>query len=206
MGNNRYNNNMTEEDFNYIKSNYEKMSVSEMAEELKKCKTTIYKAISKLGLQYTNRDGKVWTEKEINYLKENYLIKTYKEISLDLNRSLSSVEGKAHFLNLKKSNNSKNWTEEEINTLKKYINSESYEDISKRIKRTIPAIYNKVWELQLIEDEFKKSIKLKKEQILFIIENYSIMTDSELAKKFAVSIETIAEIRSKYGIKKQELK
>lgn len=202
MANNRYNNNMTENDFNFIKENYEKMSVEEIAKKLNKCKTTIYKAISKMNLKYVNRDGKIWTKEEIDYLKENYLIKTYKEIGLDLNRSKKSVEGKAHFLNLKKSNNSRNWTEEEIEILKNSINSETYEEIAKKINRSLPALYNKVWELQLIPDEFKGSRKLKKEQILFIKENCYRMTDNELSKKFNVSVETIEEIRGQYGLKK----
>lgn len=202
MGNNKYNNNMTSEDFEFIKTNYQNMTVKEIAQILNKNKSTIYKAIQSLGLIYTNREGRPWTKEEIDYLKNNYLVKTSKEISYDLNRTVSSIQGKVYLLGLRKADNCSNWTNEEIEILKQYVNVESYEEISKRLNRSTYSIYNKVWELHLIDDEFKGFIKLKKEQILFIQENYLKMTDSELAKKFKVSIGSIERIRKLYGLKK----
>lgn len=202
MANNKYNNNVTTEDCEFIKSNYQNMTVKELAEKLNKKPVTIYKTIKKLNLQYENRDGKIWTQKEIDYLSKNYETMTYTEIGYELKRTPKSVMGKAHYLGLIKSNNSKNWTEEELTYLKENINSKSYDEISKHIHRSISAIYTKVWELQLVPKELKCCRKLKKEQAEFIIANCHKMTDAQLAKRFEVSIEAISALRKKYGIKK----
>ena len=74
------------------------------------------------------------------------------------------------------------------------------EEISKKINRSLSAIYTKVLELQLIPDEHKGHKKLKKEQILFIVENSDKFTDSEFAAKFKISISAVEDIRKKHGI------
>lgn len=176
------------------------MSIKEIAKNLNKCPTTIYKAVKKLDLDSVKREGKPWNENEVAYLKNNYLSMTYKEIAKELNRSYKSVMGKAHLLGLEKATNAKNWTDEEIEILRNSINTESYEEISKKINRSLGAIYTKVWELQLIPDEYKGYKKLKKEQILFIIENSDKFTDSEFAAKFKISISAVEDIRKKHGI------
>lgn len=201
MNNNRYNNNFTQADYDFIKENYQKFSVAELARKLNKCQSGVYKTIQKLHLEYDNRDGKVWTEQEVEFLKQNIETHTVQEIANKLRRTKKSVQGKMYGLGIKKSKTT-NWTEIELNYLRDNINSKSYTEIAKNLNRTMSSIYNKVWELQLIDDEYKNHRKLKKEQIQFIILNCLTMTDYELAKKFNVSIETIEDIRKKYGIKK----
>ncbi len=202
MGRNKYNNNVTEQDCEYIKKYYEQKTVKELATDLNKGVGTIYKTIQKLGLIYENRDGKVWTDDEIEFLKNNYLTMTYVEIASHLKRSLRSVHGKAHLLKLQKGVSTKNWTKEEIQFLRENANSMGYDEIAKHINRSPSAIYNKVYELQLIEDDNKNCRKLKKEQVLFIINNCDKMTDSQLAKKFGASEKAVSEVRKKHGIKK----
>lgn len=200
MGNNVYNNNVTEEDYNYISQNYKNQSVKEIAEILKKKPGTIYKAMKTLGVS----TGTVWTEKEIQFLKDNINELTYKAIGLKLDRTPKSVSGKAHYLGLTKSNTSKNWTEEEIQILKDNITCANYEEIQKLLQdRSVSSIYNKVYELKLNPDISKGYKKLKAEQILFILENCKTMTDCELADKFHVSETAIRDVRKKNGIKKE---
>ena len=202
MGRNRYNNDVTDEDKKYIEKHYQEKTVKELAEDLNKGLGTIYKTIQKLGLQYENRDGKVWTEEEIEFLQKNYLFMTYVEIAEHLKRSLRSVQGKAHLLGLQKGISAKNWSQEELQFLKDNANSMGYDEIAKHINRSIGSIYNKVYELQLVSDDTKNCRKLKKEQVLFIINNCDKMTDLQLAKKFKVSEKAISEVRKKHGIKK----
>lgn len=199
---NKYHNDMTEDDYEFIRNNYEKMTIQELQKHLKKSQSTIYKAIVKLKLVYFNREGKPWDENEVNFLKENYLLMTYPEIAIKLRRTLRSVQGKAHNLKLVKNIKNKNWTEEEIDCLKENITSKNYEEISKLINRTPGAIRTKCLELKLIPEEFKGQIKLKQEQIEFILANCHKMTDSQLALKFEVAESTIANVRKKFGIKK----
>lgn len=200
---NKYNNDLTNEDYDFIKKNYNNMSVIEIAKILSKAKSTIYKAIYKLNLEYDNRNGKPWTKEEIDFLKENFNKYTYAEIAKKLKRSEKAVQSRAHMLNIVKKETSKNWTKEEIEFLKENINKLNYKEISKHINRTIGAIYNKVYELQLINDDFKNSRVLKRDQVLFIIANYETMTDSQLATKFCCSIEAISAVRHKYNLKKE---
>lgn len=200
--NNKYNNNITEKDCEYIKKYYETKTVKELAQDLNKCVATIYKTIQKLDLQYENRDGKVWTDNEIEFLKKNYLTMTYVEIASHLKRSLKSIQGKAHTLKLQKCISAKNWSKEEIQFLIDNANSMGYDEIAKHINRSMSAIYNKVYELQLVSDDTKNCRKLKKEQVLFIINNCDKMTDSQLARKYKVSEKAVSEVRKKHGIKK----
>lgn len=199
---NKYNNDMTDKDIEFLKENYNSMSVSEISEKLNKSKATIYKHITSNNLQFINREGKPWNTEEINFLKSNYKIMSYEDIALKLKRTKKSVQGKCYGLKLVKSPQSKNWSKEEIEYLKTHVNSETYAEISKHINRSISAIYTKVWELHLIPDELKGCRKLKKEQVDFIIANCDRMTDSQLAAKFQASIEAVSAVRKKYGIKK----
>lgn len=203
---NKYNNDMTENDIEFLKNNYSNMTVKELSEKLNKSCSTIYKHIVSNNLQFENREGKPWTEEEIKYLKDNYKEKTYEDIALHLKRTKQSVQGKCYGLRLIKNPQAKNWTKEELDYLKENVNSKSYSEISKHINRSINAIYTKVWELQLIPKELKGSRKLKKEQVDFIIANCDKMTDSQLAAKFQASIEAVSAVRKKYGIKKLGMK
>lgn len=178
------------------------MTVSEIAEKLNKCTTTIYKTIQKLGLEYKDRKGKPWNQEEIQFLEDNYKTMSYDELANKLNRTKKAIQGKLHGLNLIKEIKSKNWSDEEIQFLKENINSLSYEEISSHLNRSISAIYTKVWELDLIIPELKGSRKLKSEQVNFIIANYDKYTDRQLANRFNVSIEAVSAVRKKFGIKK----
>lgn len=196
---NKYNNDMSENDLNFLKDNYNKLSVIEIAEKLNKSKTTIYKHIYKLGLHFDNKVGKPWTNEEIDYLKNNYKKFTYKKLAEKLNKTEKGVNGKLHGLGLTKSNNSKNWKQEEIEYLKEAVLTKSYKEIQEHLGRSRNAIYNKVYELQLIPNELKNNKKIKKEQADFILANYERMTDTELAIKLNVSVSSVAAIRKKYN-------
>lgn len=79
MANNKYNNNFEKSDIDFIKSNYQKMSIKEISDKLGKCQSGIYKTIASLGLEFSNREGKPWNDEEVKYLKDNYLKKVMKK-------------------------------------------------------------------------------------------------------------------------------
>ena len=198
MATNKYHNNMTENDFIFIKENYQKMLIKDMAKELNKCPATISKALKKLGLKKYSG----WTKEELEFLKDNYLKMTYTEMSKILNKPSSTIENKAKSLNLMKNPNNRNWTEEELNFLKNNVGSKTYSELAKNINRPLTSIRYKVYDLNLIPDYAKKYKFLKKEQIDFILANYDKMTDMDLAKKFGVSESAIVSVRKKHGNKK----
>lgn len=200
MGDNKYHNNMTDEDYEYVRQNYQHKEIKDIAKTLNKAPQTITKAMRKLGVY----KQPTWTEKEIQFLKDNLGTMSYKEIGLRLGRTAKSVSGKAHGLGLTADGISKNWTREELEILKANVHSLDYESLHKLLpNRSVGAIYNKVYELQLNDEQFRGYKKLKMEQILFIIENCSNMTDLELAYKFNVSETAIRDVRRKHGVKKE---
>jgi very-short-patch-repair endonuclease len=191
---------MTDEDYEYVRKNYQQKELKEIAKDINKHPATISKALRKLGLY----KQPAWSDKEIQFLKDNFGTMSYKEIGLRIGRTSKSVSGKAHVLGLTIDGISKNWTREELEILKANVHNMDYESLHKLLpNRSIGAIYNKVYELQLNGEQFRGYKKLKMEQILFILENCSNMTDLELAYKFNVSETAIRDVRRKHGIKKE---
>lgn len=196
---NKYHNNMTEEDYEYVRQNYQQQEIKDIAEHLHKAPQTIHRAMRKMKL-YKNPQ---WTEDDICFLKENYGKLSNKAIGLKLDRTAKAVSGKAHGLGLVKNPSCTNWTEEELDILKQNVSKLDYEELHKLLpNRTITAIYNKVYELQLNSEEFRGYKKLKSEHILFILENCHRMTDKELAYRFNVSESAIVAVRKKHKIHK----
>ena len=202
MGTNKYHNNITEKDIEYIKENINQKTIKEIAKALSKCPQTIYKTIYTLDLVFENKQGKPWNESEVTFLVNNYKSLSVEEIATKLGRTKKSIQGKASLLKLKKPNNMPQWTLEEIDYLKNNVNSVGYDELSKHLNRSLSSIYNKVYELQLIDDEFKGYKKVKREQILFIINNCDHMTDNQIARKLLISEETVSSIRKKHNITK----
>lgn len=187
-----------EEEITFIKENYNKLSAPQIAKKLNRSLTFVYKRLKEIDDFKTE----LWTDEEILYLKENYLIKTYKEIGIDIDKSKSAIEGKLRSLDLSKDDNAKPWTDNQIELLKANIDSLNYIELAKLIGRSPQSIRKKATTLGLLDDEFKGSYKLKKEQQLFIINNAMKMTDTEFARKFKVSVEAVEEVRKKHGIVK----
>jgi len=104
---------------------------------------------------------KVWTEEEITLLKEKYpVLKKTELIKLFPDRSVSSIEGKAYFLKLKKNSNpndNSSWTPVEINILKeKYFNTNKEE--------LLKLLYNRDWRAVNIKAS-RLGLKRSKDQI-----------------------------------------
>lgn len=198
---NKYNNDMTEEDFNYIKTNYENKTPYEMARHLHKGLSTIYVAMNKLGIQKWRANGVKWTDEEIQFLNDNYKKMTIPQMSIKLNRSVSSIQGEMRRIGIKRNQKQcSNWTQEEIDYLINNIDKQNYEEISKNINRSLSSIRNKAYELKLTKKGNRTKLKL--EQIDFIIANYDKYTDEQLAIKFDVSKSAIRDVRHKYNLLK----
>lgn len=204
MYNNKYNNLWTNEQIEYLKNNYENKSQKKIALELGKSHTTVSKKMFELGLITTYKKRYYWSEDDTNFLKENYLSMTYRQIAIALDKSKPSVDNKAKKLGLQKvvDLNQKNYTDTEISFLKQNISKMTYKQMADSLGRTTMGIAAKCSNLGIIPEEYKKRIKLKKEQILFILENCMNYTDNDLALKFNVSETAIRDVRKKYGIKK----
>lgn len=188
----------TGEEFEFIKDNYTSMSAPQIAKELGRSLSFVYKRLK----QIDDFKTEAWSDEDVEYLKENYLFKTYKEIGEKIGRSKSGIEGKLRQLGLSKDDNAKPWTEQQISILRENVDRLSYIEISKLIRRTPQSVRKKARTLGLLDEKFQGHHKLKKEQQLFIINNAMRMTDTEFARKYGVSVEAVEEVRKKHGVVK----
>lgn len=202
MKTNQYHNNITESDYNFILQNYENLTPNEMADKLDKGLSTIYVAMNKLGVSKWRANGKKWSDEEIQFLKENYKTMKFSDMAIILNRSKSSISGQLGRLGLKKMTKNANWTQQEKQYLIDNIEKKTYQEIGNYLGRTVQSIRAKALELDVLPKDIVNGVKLKKEQIQFILANYDKMTDKQLAIKFNVSETAIRDVRRKYNIKK----
>lgn len=89
----------SQEDKDYLSSNYKKLSISKIGKVLDKSDNAIRYMASELGLT----DKPIyWRQHELRYLCENYTSLTIKELSAHLKRSEGSVRHKLHDLKVTK--------------------------------------------------------------------------------------------------------
>lgn len=162
-------------------------------------KNSIHKLASKLGIKGFNND---WTKEEIKFLKDNYEKHTVDELSilLDGKHSSSSISTKLGRLGI--CNKVNVWSKEEEQILKDNYSIISIEEILKLLpNRSKNAIIAKAIKLKL-----KSNLILNQEytsnEIDFIKNNYSNLTDKEIAKTLHRSHRSIANKRYEMNLNK----
>lgn len=185
--------NYTNEDIEYIKNNYNKLTVKQIAEILSKSENSIYNAIRKLGLK--KQVHKSWSDADNIFLKENYLNMSNSDLAKALHRSFNSVSAQLDRLNLVRA---KAWTDEEemylINNFKQF----SHKEIGKALNRTEQAIRAKCFDLNL----YKKDVPWTENELDYIKSNYQEISNSELSKVLNRTENAIHLQASRMGLKK----
>jgi hypothetical protein len=97
--------NWTEEEKEFIKSNYKKIPTKEISLQLNRTVESIITTAGKLGLSVCN--GRPWSEDELNYLKKNYGKILLDKMVVTLNRNKRSITIKASKLNITKKRKTK---------------------------------------------------------------------------------------------------
>lgn len=199
---NKYRNPWTDEQINFLINNYRNKTQTQLAKELGKSHTTVSKKMVELGIKTAYKERHNWSEEEIEFIKSNYKKMTYKEMALLLNRPQVSVEQKARKIGIYKSleMNCLNYSDDDIQYLKDNISKLSYQEMANHLNRTPERIRYKCFQLNIIPKENR--MKLKQDQVMFILENYNKYTDKELAIMHQVSETAIRDVRKCYGIKK----
>jgi predicted transcriptional regulator len=185
--------NYTQEELEYIKENYNKMTVKEIAEKLNKSVGSISNATRKMGL--IKQLHKPWTLYEIEYLKNNYIQKTSEEIGEYLNRSTQSVNAERDRLGLIRN---EPWTSEDIDYLINNFESMSHAEIGHALNRTEQADRAKCFDLNL----FKKELPWSDYEINFIKDYYMEMKTSDISKILNRTNSAIELKASRMGLKK----
>ena len=96
----------TDEECNYVLSNYKKISIEDMSKHIGRTVTSIALKLKKLNVSLDdcigvstiperNKSLKEWTNKEIDFLKQNIEFLSYKEIAESLEKSIKAVMVKA---------------------------------------------------------------------------------------------------------------
>jgi hypothetical protein len=95
--------------------------------------------------------GRKWTDKDVALLKELHPECPLTEIAKRLDRTVSAITGKAHYLGIKrKSHLDKLWTAEELQLLRQlYPTHENIQDMAEKIGRSPAVVRAKAYDLGL---------------------------------------------------------
>ena len=185
--------NYTNEDLDFIKNNYQNMTVKQIAAKLNKTNTSIYNAIQKLGLK--KQEHKPWTKVDNDFLLQNYMSMPVKNIADKLGRTCASVNSQLARLNLSVH---KAWTEQEIDFLKNNFDKKTHRELGEVLQRTEQAVRAKCFDLNL----YKKEVPWQDWEIDFILKNCREMTNREISE-FLNRTESAVHLKcSRLGIKR----
>lgn len=138
--------NWKQEDVEFVKQNYDKYTVRELAKKLNKSESSITHLAKKFG--YSKQKHKYWTTEEENYLRENYLSMTAEDMAKYLNRGAISVRAHLQDLNLIKE---ANWTKEEEEFLINNYQDMTQKSIANILNRSSDSIRAKCNDLNLVK-------------------------------------------------------
>lgn len=93
-----------EEKINFLKNNYQSMTIAEIAKRLQLNHIAIKRKAKELGL-IKKRSSFQWTDKQIEWLKENYFLYSRKKLAEHIGCSEHAIQVKAKELNLQKPKN-----------------------------------------------------------------------------------------------------
>ncbi len=185
--------NYTNEDIEYIKNNYNKLTIKQLVQVLNKSESSIYNAIRKLGLK--KQIHKSWSDSENLFLKKNYLNMSNSELAEALNRSFNSISAQLDRLNLIRA---KSWTKEEEKYLQDNFKEFTYKEIGVFLGRTEQAIRAKCFDLNL----YKQDIPWSEFELNYIRKNYREIDNRELSKILNRTENAIHLQASRMGLKK----
>jgi hypothetical protein len=94
-------NDFAEEDIEFLKANYQSMTIEEIASALEKTYSCVFSQARKIGLSKTGCKNNKWSDDEISFIKEHYQDMTTNEIAEYLNRTPKAVHVKKSRLGLK---------------------------------------------------------------------------------------------------------
>lgn len=185
--------NYTQQELEYIKENYNDMTIKELAVKLNKTEGSVNNATRKMGL--IKQPHRSWTQTEIQYLKDNYIEKTSEEIAQYLNRSVHSINAERDKLGLIRN---EVWNDKEIDYLVNNFQFMTNEEIGKHLGRTAQAVCAKCFDLDL----YKKELPWTDEEANFVKENYMEMPNMDIAKLLNRTKDAVQLKARRLGLKK----
>lgn len=157
----------SEEDSQFLRSNYGSLSAKELSSKLGRSISSIRSRAYIEGItsrkdsnpvteianeivSSSNENRTNWSRKEVALLKKELKELGITKMAEKLGRSTGSVSGKAHALGLtRKKKSYKNWTENELTYVKDNFEKKSASVIAKKLKRTVASVYSKARKMKL---------------------------------------------------------
>ena len=138
----------TDEELNYIITNYYQKEIKEIALDLNRTAGSIAQKCHRLGLQ---KKAGLWSEEELNFLRTNATTMSLTDISNVLGRSKLAIKRQCHVHNIK-CKRTDLWTEAELIYLKENYSSMSAKQLANNLERSVGAVNHKCHALKLFKN------------------------------------------------------
>lgn len=185
--------NWNEQEFEFLKNNYNKLTIKQIAKKLNKKDASVSYALKCLRL--VKQPHRPWTYEDDKFIIDNYLSMTTKELAKHLNRTIPSIDSRKGKLGLEKFIK---WTDSETKYLKDHYIDMTYDEIGKVLGKTAGAVNAKSFDLKL----FKKEPDWTNKEIEYVKENYMQMQTKQIAEHLNRSMDAVHLKAKRMGLKK----
>lgn len=185
--------NYTEEDLDFIKNNYETLTIKQLCKKFNKSENSIYNVVRRMGL--IKQKHNKWTDDEIAFLKNNYIEMTSEEMSYRINHTIDAINAMRDRLGLIRS---EKWSAEEVEYITNNFVTMTHAEMGKKLNRTEQAIRAKCFDLDL----YKKELPWTEEELEFVKNNYMEMKTKDIAKILNRTPNSIQVKALRMGLKK----
>ena len=183
----------TENEIEFIKENYAKMTNKNIAEELGKTQSSISYVARQLGL--VKQPHKPWTKEEDDFLIEHYIDFTSEEIAKHLGRTVASINGRRDELHLVRHDS---WCKDDLDFLCNNYLDMTHSEIGEKLGRSEGAVRAKCFELGL----YKKELPWEQWELDFVRDNYMEMATKEISEFLNRTTNAIKLKAERMGMKK----
>jgi len=184
----------TDEDRQFLKDNYKKMTNKELGEHFGMTATAIHYKLKTLGLK---RSSGRWTEEMDHFLRSNYMRMTSAELASYLGRTTVATQVRVNSLKLRRL---KKWTPEREQFLQENYEEMSNALLAKKLATTELAIAKKMSRMGLARKPERKWSRWTPERKQFLRDNFEVMSNTLLAKKLGTTESAVAVKMSYMGL------
>lgn len=191
----------TEDEVEFIREHYPKGEIDAIYEYIPSlAKRSLAAICHKHGISADYYNNKKWTDEDLAVVEKYYYTHTLDEIRdmIGNRHTNDAIQTKAmrHFGYSK----DRTWSDDEIEILKTYYPIESVDDVCLRLqKRTRQAIIRQDNNLG-IQNKFYIDTYWSEDEEKFLVDNWRLMSDKELAEHFGRDVHAIVDKRSLLGL------
>lgn len=189
-------NRWTKEEENLLREYADIYLTEEIATKLGRSYLAVQKKANKLGI-ILHSENDSWEDWMIEYVKENINKIPIGKISEHIGLSYRRILTKCEHLGIEYI--PEKWTEEEIKILREYAPKCHYTELTKVLPgRTVGAITAKAFELGI--ETISEYTKLSEDDKKYIIDNWTQLTTSEIARNLKVSIGVVNRYKKELNL------